>query len=97
MSTQLKGFYTKNFSQGTRPALDALCGLLQAELRSRSKIFIVLDTLDECPDDEGNRSAVLDAFDPILNMLITSRTFDDDLLALEHVRTLEIGARPEDM
>ena len=100
MSTELKGLYPKHFSQGTRPALDALCGLLQAELRSRSKIFIVLDALDECPDDEGNRSTLLDAIralDPVPNILITSRTFDDDLLALEHVRTLEIGARPEDM
>ena len=100
MSTQLKELYAKHFSQGTRPALDALCGLLQAELRNRSKIFIVLDALDECPDDEGNRSTLLDAIralDPIPNILIASRTFDDDLLALEHVRTLEIGARPEDM
>lgn len=96
MSRRLRESHAKDLS----PPLDVLIELLQAEAKSRSKVFIVLDALDECPTEKGTRSTLLNiirALKPTPNILITSRVFNDDFLASQRVESLEIGARAEDM
>jgi hypothetical protein len=55
----LYDYHTKN---GTRPALGELSRLLQLESRRFSKVFVLIDALDECPESSYIRTSLLRRF-----------------------------------
>ena len=72
---RIKDLYTRHAANGTKPALEDIIAELQAI--DLSKIFIVVDALDECAQDKGPRTSFLEAMPKSrdqFRLLITSRT-----------------------
>ena len=51
--------YRRHSKKQTRPTLGELSKLLQSEVRHISKVFIVIDALDECPESNRTRESFL--------------------------------------
>lgn len=51
ISPEIITLYDTHSKQHTRPSLAECSKLLKSEVRRLSKCFIVVDALDECPDD----------------------------------------------
>ena len=47
ISDDVKSFFERHRRQTSRPTLDQLTDVLISEIRTRSKVFIVVDALDE--------------------------------------------------
>ena len=72
---RIKDLYTRHAAKGTKPVLEDIIAELQAI--DLSKIFIVVDALDECALDKGTRTSFLEAMPKSrdqFHLLITSRT-----------------------
>lgn len=81
-SERVDKLYTDNI-QGqqaqSRPSVDELCKVLAAELGDFDKSFLVLDGLDEMPD-QGEREELLqrlESMDPRPRLMVTSRPLGD--------------------
>jgi hypothetical protein len=84
----------------TRPTLDELSKLLQSEVRRISKVFIVIDALDECPESNRTRESFLSEIrklQPTIHLLITSRHILAIEREFEHAAQVEICASSEDV
>lgn len=92
----------KRHSRGTRPSSDEIVGTLQAVLTAFSKAYLVIDALDECLDQDGNRVRLL-AFirdlqrDANLNVMVTSRYIPELEEGFEHAAKLEVRASKDDV
>jgi Cdc6-like AAA superfamily ATPase len=92
----VSSLYRENTSKGTRPSLEEVITVLRFELRRYSKVFIILDALDECED--GIASDILNELcraGPNVNVLVTSRYPKGDQSLFEHSPTVTI--RPLEM
>jgi hypothetical protein len=64
------------------PGPDELESILLASIRSCSKVYLLVDALDECPEDQETRQSVLARIErltqdaPNLRILATSRELD---------------------
>jgi hypothetical protein len=64
------------------PGPDELESILLASIRSCSKVYLLVDALDECPEDQETRQSVLARIErltqdaPNLRILVTSRELD---------------------
>jgi hypothetical protein len=67
---------------------------LKLEIGVYSKVFIIVDALDECPEDEGRRANLLRALlslPKMVNLMVTSRplaTFETDLKGMTRLDIL---------
>lgn len=98
LPTEVRDLYSTHVRQNTPPTLNEVQKILQSEIARYSKIFVVIDALDEYP--EGDRSTLLKKLRelrPTINLLVTSRYLD--AIANEFVGSpqLEIGANVEDV
>ena len=59
ISDDVKSLFERHQRQSTRPTLDQLTDVLISEIRMRSKVFIVVDALDECREDDATRALLL--------------------------------------
>ena len=89
-------------SRGTRPSLDEIFGTLQSVLRNFSNVYLVIDALDECLDQDGTRTRLLARVRDLqkeanLNLMVTSRFIPELEEEFEHVRRLEVRANHEDV
>jgi hypothetical protein len=92
--------HEKHVNQGTRPSLIELSKLLRSDVMRFSKIFVVVDALDECPEANGFRKSFigdLRALHPKVNLMVTSRFIDAIERDFEGTAQLEISAREEDI
>lgn len=66
-------------AKGSEPRPDELVKILLASIRSYSKVYLLIDALDECPEDGETRQSVLERIErltqdaPNLKVLTTSR------------------------
>jgi hypothetical protein len=71
------------------PESDVLESVLLASIRSCSKVYLLLDALDECPEDYETRQIVLARIErlskdaPNLRILVTSRELDRIRISME--------------
>ena len=75
-SDNVKSLYELHNHQSTRPTLDELTTALKSEIGAYSKVFIVIDALDEYPEDNGIRLNLLKALRSLVgtvNLMVTSR------------------------
>lgn len=78
----------ENSRQGV-PGPDELQKILLESIRSCSRIYLLLDALDECPEDDGTRQNVLERIErltqqaPNLSVFATSRELDKIRKAME--------------
>ena len=92
---EIKVLYESHRGKSTRPSLKEMSQLLTSAIAEFDNAFIIVDALDECPEQGGVRQAFLDELRfPRLNVnfLATPRPIErlkDDIQA---DATLEIGA-----
>jgi hypothetical protein len=98
LSTEVKDLYSTHVRQNTPPTLDEVSKILQCEISRRSRVFVVIDALDEYP--EGDRSTLLKKLRelrPTINLMVTSRYLDTIANDFEGSPQLEINANIEDV
>jgi hypothetical protein len=98
LSTEVRDLYSTHVRQNSSPTLDEVSEILQCEIARYSKIFVVIDALDEYP--EGDRSTLLKKLRelrPTINLMVTSRYLDTIANDFEGSPQLEISANIEDV
>jgi hypothetical protein len=74
--------HKEHSSKRTRPSVAEYSRLLQTHIRGLTRVFIIIDALDECPESDGTREAFLAEVRqlvPTACLLVTSR----------HIATIE--------
>lgn len=92
---QLETTYIK---RGVSPTADALVKMLSDELSKYSRVFILIDALDELKTESRDSLLYLLSEIPTCkNLLVTSRISKDKTSMLSDVRQLEIRAKEADL
>jgi hypothetical protein len=85
----------------TRPAYSEIIRMLRSEVSNHSEVFLVVDALDECPEDDMNtRSKLLEQLRSLpgnVKLMITSRYLSSIEHDLEGEQRLEIHATSDDI
>ena len=100
ISNNIRTLYNSHIRKNTRPSMSEYSNLLQTEVRSLSKGFIVIDALDECNEIESRHALLreLRKLLPTARLLITSRPHIMDIPEFfEHFLLLEIRASDDDI
>jgi hypothetical protein len=98
LPTEVRDLYSTHVRRNTAPTLDEVQKILQTEIARYSKVFVVIDALDEYP--EGDRPTLLKRLRelrPTINLMVTSRYLDAIANDFEGSPQLEIGANVEDV
>ena len=98
----LRNTYQLHINQGTRPSVDEIFSLLQSEITEFTRVYIVIDALDEYTDADGSCRLLLSKIrtlqaDNAINLLATSRHFPHILQEFEKAICLEIRASDADV
>jgi hypothetical protein len=100
LSNDVQALYKLHSRKCTRPTLSEVSKMLQSEAGRYLKIFVVVDALDECPEDNGSRKILLKelrALRPTINLMVTSRFIDNIAREFKGMTQLEISASVEDI
>jgi hypothetical protein len=100
LSDDVQALYKLHSRKGTRPTLSEVSKMLQSETGRYLKIFVVVDALDECPEDNGSRKSLLKelrALQPTINLMVTSRFIDTIAREFKGMIQLEISASVDDI
>lgn len=100
LSNDVQDLYKSHSRHNTRPTLGEVSKILKSDTGRYSRIFVVVDALDECPEDTGSRESLLKelrALQPILNLIVTSRFIDTIAREFNGMIQLEIRANDEDI
>lgn len=97
-----KSLYEKHKDKHTNPSLDELSNALQTAVATHSKVFILIDALDEIQSHDGHREKLLSAIFNLqencqANLFLTSRPIPDITEKFKESLTLEIRAANEDV
>jgi hypothetical protein len=98
--SNIRDLYRHHRNRQTHPPLSEYSRLLQAELRHFLKVFIVIDALDECSEENRIREhflAEVQKLSPMVRLLFTSRHMPDIERKFEGAAQLEIRASDEDV
>jgi hypothetical protein len=99
ISDGIKSFYQRHQRRGARPTLDQLTNILISEIQTYSKVFIVVDALDECREDDATRATLLEVlWSPRqVNLMVTSRDLPSISRDFEGTKHLHIHAQDDDI
>jgi hypothetical protein len=94
--------YAGHKSKGTRPSTDELRRALTSVAATHSRVFIVVDALDECQTSDGCRSRFVEDCFALqarcrANLFMTSRFLPEVTEMFDKASTFEIRASPEDV
>jgi hypothetical protein len=97
---ELQQLYEKHREPRTRPSLPDFHQILSSIVAEYSKVFLIVDALDEYPED--NRKILLNNLSnlgPNINLMLTSRPHIDLSTAFNDsdTQTLKIRAKADDM
>jgi Cdc6-like AAA superfamily ATPase len=98
----VKSLYEIHKDKGTRPFLDEISTTLRSVATMYSRVFIVVDALDECETTHGCRTGFLSEIFKLqanneANFFATSRPLQDIIKRFEGCVILEISANSEDV
>ena len=98
----LEQLYEAHIEAKTRPSLGEIFDTLKAVLTTSSTLFIIVDALDECTNENGTRSQLLDKLcalqsDFDVRLLATSRLLPQVQCLFDCADMLEIRASEEDI
>ncbi|KAH6714367.1 hypothetical protein BKA61DRAFT_442366, partial [Leptodontidium sp. MPI-SDFR-AT-0119] len=98
----LKDLYDRYKGNRTRPSLDEISRVLHSVAAIYSRVFIIIDALDECQISDGCRSKFLSQVFSLqaktgTNLLVTSRFILDITAKFEGSMSLTIRATGEDV
>jgi hypothetical protein len=98
----VKNLYNKHKTKRTWPSLKELSDTLQVVTRSYSKVFVIVDALDECALSNGCRPKFLSEMfslqaNCVLNIFATSRFIPEITEKFNKSTHLEIRASDQDV
>jgi hypothetical protein len=98
----VKTLYDYHKDKRTRPSLDEILGVLQSVAATYSRVFIIVDALDECKISDGCRQRFLSGLFNLhtkcrANLFATSRPISSIEKEFEGNTILEIRASKEDV
>lgn len=98
----VKDLYNSHRVKHTRPSLMEICEALQSVARMYSRVFIVVDALDECHASDNNRTKFLTEIFALqnttkANFLATSRQIQDIRNMFDRSLLLDIRAKEYDV
>ena len=101
LSNETFELYQKHMRRGTQPALQEVSDILRLEIDDFSKVFIVLDALDECTATDNASSRLLgelQLLQPKLRLMVTGRPFAEKNMSLFNAYvTVPVLARSTDI
>lgn len=91
-----------HLGRGTRPSFEEILSALQKVVSSHSKVYVVVDALDECLDHDGSRTQLLGMLRSLqsygnVSLLATSRSIPDVVQQFILSPVLEIRANDSDV
>jgi Cdc6-like AAA superfamily ATPase len=94
--------YDRHVDRKTRPSLKEILSALQAVVSNYSKIYVIVDALDECLDRDGSRSQLLAILRNLqykgnLSLMATSRFIPELVQKFSLTPILEIRASDSDV
>ena len=98
----MKLLYDQHKKHQTRPSLDEISSALQSAATLYSRVFIIVDALDECQVVDGNRKRFLSGLFSLqtncgVNIFATSRSISEIEKYFTGCTSLEIRATEEDV
>jgi fungal STAND N-terminal Goodbye domain/NACHT domain len=98
----ISDLYEKHSTRRTNPSSQEIVTTLQAILKDFSAMYVVLDALDECPNQDGTRNELLTKLCDLqqkvdLRLMITSRSSPDIEKHFLSIPRLEIQASSSDV
>jgi hypothetical protein len=101
ISSDAKELYQEHREKGTVPSLQEVVGILSSSLKEFSQVYIVIDAIDEYPEDQRfillKHLAEQMGLSLSVNLMVTSRPHVPAGPTLPNVEIFEIGAMPEDI
>jgi hypothetical protein len=98
ISNKAETLYDEYHRCGTRPNVRQTLELLRCETEKISKVFVVIDALDECHEKMRENLVAETRWLPAnVHLLVTSRPLDTITEEFEGILKLEIAARDEDL
>jgi len=96
LTTKALELYARNAAQGTTPSVDEICSVFQSELDRFSKVYVIVDALDEL--DELEQEFLLEKICKYskINLFITSRLKPGDRWS-GNFQLAEISPRSDDI
>jgi predicted ATPase len=100
--TCVKSLYERHKSKRTRPLFEEISKALQSVVADYSKVFIIIDALDECQVSDGGRRRLLSEIFNIqaktgASLFATSRFIPEIMKEFEESISLEIRASDKDI
>ena len=92
--------YKAHLATSTHPSLEELLVEIKLVSQAFTHVYLVIDALDECSEDTGNKSTFLEALQGLeghLRMIVTSRTTVNIFSYLQTAIRLEVDARDSDI
>ena len=100
ISDNIKSFYQYHQCEDNRPTLDEITGALKSEIQTYSKVFLIVDALDECREDDGTREKLLKVLRSLygnVNLMVTSRDLPPIARNFDGTKQLCIRAKDDDI
>lgn len=100
LPNDVNDLYKRHINRRIRPTLEEVSSILQSEVSRYSKVFIVVDALDECTEDDRSRASLLmelHGLQPTVNLMVTSRFVDNIAHEFKGTTSLEVSACFEDV
>ncbi|KAF7341369.1 Ankyrin repeat-containing domain [Mycena venus] len=98
LSPTVERLYVKHREQRTRPSLDDTHGVLYSTVSQLSRVFIVVDALDEYPEEQ--RDTLLERLSilgPSVTLMVTSRPHINIKHVIPEFEVIEIRAAKDDI
>lgn len=94
----LAALYERCRSRGTRPKMSMIMDILHSEIKRHSRVYVVIDALDECSeDDQASLIYELRNLEPQINLLVTSRFLESITDIFRGQPSLQISAHYGDV
>jgi hypothetical protein len=100
ISLNIRNLYDTHVNKKTSPTPTELLGALKTEIGAFSKVFIIVDALDECSEEDNKRANLLDMLLSLpknVKLLVTSRPLPTIQIDLEGIARLDIRADDKDV
>ena len=102
LPVSVQGLYDRHKKNQTRPSFEDISGALRSVAAMYSKVFIIVDALDECQVTESSRSMLLSEIFNLqqkgkVNIFATSRFVPEVTEIFKEYTRLEIRAHDEDV
>ncbi len=98
----MANLYDRHADRKTRPSLEEILSALQPVVSNYSKVYVVIDALDECLDYDGSRSQLLATLRNLqsrgnLSLMATSRFIPEVVQRFNLSSMLEVRASGSDV